>query len=358
MSSPSSSAFSGTMPVQERHAFDIERLAAYMREQVEGFSGALTVEQFRGGQSNPTYRLHDGARHYVLRRKPPGKLLASAHAVDREYQVISALAKTDVPVARAYCYCDDAEVIGSAFYLMDYVSGRIFWDAGLPESTNEERRAIYAEMNRVISALHKVNYASLGLAEYGKPGNYFARQIDRWTKQYRASETTKIEAMDRLIEWLPAHIPPGDESAIVHGDFRLDNLIFHPTEPRVLAVLDWELSTLGHPLADFAYHCMAWHMPGGLFRGLAGVDIAALGIPSESEYIAAYCERTGRAPIDTDHWHFYMGYNLFRIAGIAQGIVGRVKEGTAASKQALAMGQVVAPAAEMAWKQIERIGKA
>jgi aminoglycoside phosphotransferase (APT) family kinase protein len=259
---------------------------------VEGFSGELQVEKFKGGQSNPTFMLSAGGRKYVMRRKPPGKLLPSAHAVDREYKVITALAATDVPVAKTWALCTDDSVIGTMFYIMDCVDGRIMWDPALPGMTPAQRGAIFDEMNRVIAALHKVDYAAVGLADYGKPGSYFARQIDRWSKQYRASETEKIEAMDKLIEWLPQNIPAGDETSIVHGDFRLDNTVFHPTEPRMLAVLDWELSTLGHPLADFAYHCMTWRLSPGQFRGLAGNDLAALGIPSEAEYVAAYC----RAP--------------------------------------------------------------
>jgi len=344
-----------TIPVQERHRFDEAALARYLRAHVEGFSGELSVEQFKGGQSNPTYKLTAGGRSYVLRRKPPGKLLASAHAVDREYRVITALAQTDVPVAKTYCLCEDESVIGTAFYVMEHIEGRIHWDPTLPGYTPEVRRAMFTEMNRVIAALHRVDYAAVGLADYGKPGNYFARQIGRWTKQYRASETERIDAMDRLIAWLPEHIPPGDETTIVHGDYRLDNMIFHPTEPRVLAVLDWELSTLGHPLADFAYHCMTWHIPGGVFRGLGGNDLKALGIPEEPEYVRMYCERVGRDRIDPDHWDFYMAYNLFRLAGILQGIMGRVKDGTAASAQAAQMGQAVRPLADLAWQQVEKI---
>ena len=349
-----SDAFVGTMPVQEKHQFDVAALQAYMREHVEGFSGELEVRQFKGGQSNPTYKLLTRGHEYVLRRKPPGKLLASAHAVDREYRVITALADTDVPVAKTYCLCEDESVIGTAFYIMDCVPGRVLWDPELPELNSDERRAVYEDMNRVIAALHNVDYKAIGLEDYGKPGNYFARQISRWSKQYRASETEKIPAMERLMEWLPENIPAGDETAIVHGDYRLDNLMLHPTEPRIVAVLDWELSTLGHPLADFAYHCMTWHIPKGGFRGIGGVDLKALNIPTEAEHIAAYCRRTGR-DIDPGHWDFYMAYNMFRLAGILQGIAGRVKAGTAASKQASEMGQAVVPLAEMAWQQVEKI---
>lgn len=344
-----------TIPVQERHRFDTAALQRYMQQHVDGFSGELSVEQFKGGQSNPTYKLSADGKSYVLRRKPPGKLLASAHAVDREYTVITALAQTDVPVAKTYCLCEDETVIGTAFYIMEHVEGRILWDPALPGYLPEVRRAMFEEMNRVIAALHKVDYAAIGLADYGKPGNYFARQIGRWTKQYRASETERIDAMDRLIAWLPEHIPPGDETTIVHGDYRLDNMIFHPTEPRVLAVLDWELSTLGHPLADFAYHCMTWHIPAGVFRGLGGAKLKDLGIPDESEYVRMYCERTGRDTIDPNHWDFYMAYNLFRLAAILQGIAGRVKDGTAASAQAQEMGRAARPLSDLAWMQVEKI---
>ena len=253
--------FTGTRAVAPQHAFDAGRLAAWMREHVDAGTGTLEVAQFKGGQSNPTYLVTSGARHYALRRKPPGKLLPSAHAVDREYRVMTALAKTDVPVPKTYALCEDAEVIGTAFFVMDYVAGRVLWDPTLAELTREQRKAHYEELNRVIAALHRVDPAAVGLADYGKPGNYLARQIDRWSRQYRASETERIEAMDSLIEWLPANVPPGEETSIVHGDYRIDNVVYHPTEPRILAVLDWELSTLGHPLADFAYHCMTWRMP-------------------------------------------------------------------------------------------------
>jgi len=347
--------FTGTMPVQEKHRFDAARLEAYLREHVAGFAGPLMVEQFKGGQSNPTYRLSAGGRHYVLRRKPPGKLLASAHAVDREYRVITALAGSAVPVAKTYCLCQDESVIGTAFYVMEWVDGRVLWDPTLPGLASAQRTAIYDEMNRVIAALHRVDYKAAGLEDYGKPGNYFERQISRWTKQYRASETEKIDAMDQLITWLPANIPPGDETTIVHGDFRLDNVIFHATEPRIVAVLDWELSTLGHPLADFSYHCMNWHLPAGAMRGLGGADVAALGIPAEADYVKTYCARTGRGPIDPDHWDFYMAYNLFRMAGILQGIMGRVVDGTAASAHALEMGKGARTLAELGWKQVEKI---
>ena len=350
--------FSGTMPVAERQRFDVARLQAYLRQHVEGFDdgGApIVVEQFKGGQSNPTFRITAGPKKYVLRRKPAGKLLPSAHAVDREYRVITALHGTGVPVARTYCLCEDETVIGTAFYVMDCVDGRVLWDPALPGLSNAERGAIFREMNRVIAALHQVDYVKAGLGDYGKPGSYIERQVSRWTKQYRASETETLDAMDRLITWLPANIPPGEETSIVHGDYRLDNLMFHPTEPRIVAVLDWELSTLGHPLADFAYHCMNWQIPAGMFRGLGGVDLESLGIPSAEDYVAMYCKATGRGAIDPDHWDFYVAYNLFRGAAILQGIMGRVKDGTAASKQAVEAGRAAKPMAELAWQQVEKI---
>ena len=344
---------SGTMAVRAQHRFDEHRLEAYLRERVPGFRGPMTVAQFRGGQSNPTYLITADRTRYVLRRKPPGKLLPSAHAVDREYRVMTALGGTGVPVPGTHLLCSDETVIGTEFFVMDYVEGRIFWEQSLPGSTPQERSAIYDEMNRVIAALHSVDHRAIGLADYGRPGNYFARQIKRWSEQYRASETERIEAMDNLIAWLPENIPDGDETSIVHGDYRLDNMIFHPTEPRVLAVLDWELSTLGHPLADFSYHCMSWHIAPGAFRGIAGLDHAALGIPSEDDYIASYCRRTGRARIA--HLDFYLAFGLFRIAAILQGIAKRALEGTAASAQAVETGKRARPLAETGWSHAGRV---
>jgi len=346
--------FTGTRPVAPQHAFDTERLAAWMRERVDPGTGTLQVAQFKGGQSNPTYLITAGERRYALRRKPPGKLLPSAHAVDREYRVMTALANTDVPVPKTYALCDDPEVIGTAFFVMDYVEGRVIWDPTLAELSRGERTAHYDELNRVIAALHRVDPAEVGLGDYGKPGNYLARQIDRWSRQYRASETERIEAMDRLIEWLPANVPPGDETSIVHGDYRIDNVVFDPAEPRILAVLDWELSTLGHPLADFAYHCMTWRMPEGAHaRGLAGADFAALGIPTEREYVAMYCRRTGRDRID--HFEYYLAYNMFRLAAILQGVMARALQGNAASAEALEAGRRTRAIAEEGWRQVERM---
>jgi aminoglycoside phosphotransferase (APT) family kinase protein len=344
--------FSGTMPMREQHAFDVARLQRYMETHVEGFRGPLQVEQFRGGQSCPTYRLTAGSGRYVLRRKPPGKLLPSAHAVDREYRVVSALQGSGVPVAKTYALCEDESIVGNTFYIMEWVDGRIFWNPLLPELERADRRPVFTAMNQVMAALHKVDYRAVGLEEFGRPGNYFTRQISRWTKQYRASETERIEEMERLIAYLPGSIPASDETCVVHGDYRLDNMIFHASEPRVAAVLDWELSTLGHPLGDFTYNLMGWRIGGDLFRGVAGADLAGLGIPDEAEYVAEYCRLTGRDGIDNLDW--YLAYNMFRLAAILQGIMGRALDGTASSEHALEQGRKAKPIAEMAWKQIEK----
>ncbi|MFO0761772.1 MAG: phosphotransferase [Byssovorax sp.] len=344
--------FQGAAAVSAALRFDQAALERYLTTHVEGFSGPLTVRQFRGGQSNPTYLLEAGSGKYVLRRKPPGKLLPSAHAVDREYRVMKSLAGTAVPVPRVWCLCEDDTVIGTAFFVMDYVPGRILWDASLPGMAPAERGAIFDAMNEVLAALHTTDPRAVGLGDYGKPGNYFARQIDRWTKQYRASETERIEAMENLIAWLPQHIPAGDEVSIVHGDYRLDNLIFHPTEPRIVAVLDWELSTLGHPLADFSYHLMTWKVSPGEFRGIAGCDLAALGIPGEDAYVEAYCRRTGRAGIPAADLRFYFAYNMFRLAGILQGVMARALQGNASSGKALEAGRRAKPIAEAGWRQV------
>ena len=350
-----SEANANTRPVAPQHAFDTMRLAEWLEANVAALHGPLEVAQFKGGQSNPTYLLSAEHQRYVLRRKPPGKLLPSAHAVDREYRVIAALARTGVPVARALALCEDDAVIGTAFYVMEYVTGRVFWDPALPGLDPPGRARIHDEMNRVIAALHSVDPAAVGLGDFGKTGEYIARQVARWSKQYLASETEKIEAMDNLIAWLPANIPPGDETRIVHGDYRIDNVIFDPVEPRIRAVIDWELSTLGHPLADFAYHCMAWRIPPGLFRGLAGLDFAVLGIPGERDYVAAYCRRTAREGIAARDWEYYMAYNLFRIAAIAQGVMARALQGNASSAEALNTGRAARPLAELAWGQVERL---
>jgi len=349
-----SDQFVGTMPVTERLRFDTAALAEYLRGAIDGFAGGLEAEQFRGGQSNPTYLLTAGGRRYVMRSKPApaAKLLPSAHAIEREYRVISALRTAGIPVPATYCLCEDESVIGRAFYVMEFVEGRVLWDQSLPGVDPGTRRATYDEMNRVIAALHGVDYRAVGLEGFGRPGNYLARQIGRWSKQYQASETEKIESMDRLMQWLPENIPEGDETTVVHGDYRMDNLIFHASEPRIVAILDWELSTLGHPLADFAYHCMSWHIPPAQFRGIGGLDLAALGIPSEEEYVAMYCRRTGRRGIP--HWDFYLAYNMFRLAAILQGIMKRALDGTAASQQALDAGKRARPLAEMGWRLVEQ----
>lgn len=349
--------FTGTMPLPEGAAQVAlaESLTRYLRAHVEGFEGAAEVAQFKGGQSNPTFLVSAGARRFVVRRKPPGKLLPSAHAVDREYRVITALGTTDVPVPRTYALCEDETVIGSAFYVMEYVEGRIFWEPSLPGMAPAERARIYDAMNGTLARLHRVDPAAVGLADYGKPGNYFARQIARWSKQYRASEAPPIEAMERLIAWLPEHIPPGEETTIVHGDYRIDNMVFHPTEPRVLAILDWELSTLGHPLGDFAYHCMQWRFGPATGRGISDVNLADSGIPTEEAYVAAYFRRTGRARIEPRHWEFCLAYNMFRLAAILQGIAGRIAAGTASSAHAVETASRARPIAEEAWRLVEQI---
>jgi aminoglycoside phosphotransferase (APT) family kinase protein len=356
-------AYTGTRPVAASHAFDTAALEAHLSAHLPDFAGPLSVEQFKGGQSNPTYKLVTPGAQYVMRSKPgpAAKLLPSAHAIDREFRVMHALGATDVPVPKMLLLCEDEAVIGRAFYVMEFVQGRVLWNQSLPEQDAAGRGAIYDEMNRVIAALHNVDFAAIGLADYGKPGNYFERQIGRWTKQYQASVTEDIPAMNALIAWLPAHIPASarDEKqvSIVHGDFRLDNLVFHATEPRIVAVLDWELSTLGHPLADFSYHCMSWHITPEQFRGIGGLDLAALGIPDEAEYVRRYCERTGRpgtAAVMAD-WNFYMAYNLFRMAGILQGIAKRVVDGTAASAEAKKAAAGTRPCAEMGWKIAQQL---
>jgi len=350
--------FVGTRPVTGTHAFDVQALEAWLNTNMPGFQGPLSVEMFKGGQSNPTYKLITPACSYVMRAKPGpvAKLLPSAHAIEREFAVMKGLAGTAVPVAKMHVLCEDETIIGRAFYVMEFVAGRVLWDQSLPGMTPAQRGEIYDEMNRVIAALHSVKFAEHGLANYGKPGSYIERQIGRWSKQYVASVTQDIPEMEKLMAWLPANIPSSakDETlvSIVHGDYRLDNLMFHATEPQVLAVLDWELSTLGHPLADFSYHCMAWHIKPGSFRGIGGLDHKALGIPEEADYIQRYCERTGFTTpekLATD-WNFYMAYNLFRIAAILQGIAKRVEDGTASSEQAKASGAGAKPMAEMAWQ--------
>lgn len=334
-----------------RHAIDEAALQRWLQRELGGFDAPIALAKFKGGQSNPTYALDSGDARYVLRAKPGpvAELLPSAHAVEREYRVLAALAGTAVPVPKVLALCEDESVIGRMFYVMERVEGRIFWDPTLPELAPDGRAAIFDAMCSTLATLHAVDPDAVGLADYGARGNYFERQIGRWTKQYRAAETERIDAMESLIGWLPGQIPASDETRIVHGDFRMDNLVFHPTEPRVIAVLDWELSTLGDPLADFAYHCLAWFTPPGALRGMAGLDLAALGIPALQDYIAAYCARSGRST-GIPNMGFYLAYNLFRLAGIAQGIARRAQLGTASNAQAVETGKLARPIAELGWK--------
>ena len=334
---------------------NVATLSEYLEGHLPGYGGPLALTRFADGQSNPTFKLISRNGSYAMRTKPgpAAKLLPSAHAIEREYRVMSALAGTEVPVPKVYCLCEDETVIGRAFYVMELIDGRVLWDQSLPGIAHTERQAIYAEMNRVIAALHSVDFSAVGLAEFGRPGNYLARQVSRWTKQYRASETEHIDVMDKLIEWLPAHLPPEGAPSIVHGDYRLDNLIFAHDAPRILAVLDWELATLGDPLADFSYHCLSWHLPPGPSRGIAGLDLRTLGIPSEEEYVSTYCSRTARAR--PAHWDFYIAYNLFRAAAITQGIVKRAAKGTAANVRAIANKDLVVPLASAGWEIARRL---
>ena len=350
--------FSGTKEVTAAHRFDEKKLEAYLAERIEGFQRPLEVRQFRGGQSNPTYQLVTPNRKYVLRRKPPGRLLPSAHAVDREFRAISALHPTGFPVAKPYLLCEDESVVGTMFYVMECVEGRVIWEGTLPGLEKSQRHAIYDAMNETIARLHNLDYEKIGLGDFGKPGAYVARQISRWTKQYKASETETIVEMDKLIEWLPAHLPQEGRPSVVHGDYRLDNMILHPTEPKVLAVIDWELCTIGDPLADFTYHLMQWlMMPGGNTAGtqsIANADLGALGIPTMDEYVDMYLKRTGRT--DRPDMNYYAAYNFFRLGGILQGIVGRVRDGTAASANAAQNASAVRPLAQRAWYFAKRAG--
>jgi aminoglycoside phosphotransferase (APT) family kinase protein len=352
------STFSGTKEVSERLRFDVGRLETYLRDHVKGFAGPITLRQFKGGQSNPTYLVETPGRRYVLRRKPPGKLLPSAHAVDREYRVIAALHAQGFPVAEPILYCADETVTGTAFFLMSHVEGRVFWEAQMPSSNPTERAQVYDAMNATLARLHNFDPAAIGLSDYGRGENYVARQIERWSKQYRASETEKIDDMERLMAWLPAHLPPPQPPRLVHGDYRLDNIILAPDAPRISAVLDWELSTLGDPLADFSYHLMQWHTPPSEAGtgSLIGFDLAALGIPSLEDYVEAYVKRTGLDP--RPHLPMYSAYNFFRIAAILQGIVGRVRDGTASSAVAAAKASLVQPLAAKAWEFARQAGAA
>lgn len=347
------SANTGSTPVREGYGFDEAALTHWMEAHVDGFSGPLTVEQFKGGQSNPTYKLITPGRQYVLRRKPPGQLLKGAHAIEREAKVMAALGPTGFPVPRVFGICTDGAVIGTWFFVMELVEGRIFWDATFPNVPRDERPAYFDAMNAIIAQLHNLDYKDVGLGDYGRPGNYFERQIGRWSKQYRADEEAgRDPGMDRLIKWLPANIPAGDETRVVHGDFRCDNMIFHPTEPRIVAVLDWELSTLGHPLADFAYHAMMYRMPPHIVAGLEGANLGALNIPSEEEYIAAYCKRSGRSRIP--NWDFYVAFQFFRLAAIFHGIKGRVIRGTASNAQAKDRAAALPQLIQLATDAMER----
>ncbi|HJQ55599.1 MAG TPA: phosphotransferase family protein [Vineibacter sp.] len=346
--------FVGTMAVQERHRFDTAPLERFMAECVAGFRPPVKVEQFRGGQSNPTYRLSDAdGRQYVLRRKPPGKLLPSAHAVDREFRVIAALNRTDVPTPRAYALCEDDTVIGTAFYIMEFCDGRVLWDPLLPDLPRQARAPIYEAKIDTLARLHKADWRALGLADFGRPGNYVLRQISRWGKQYKASESEPIVEMDKLLEWLPANAPTNDETTIVHGDYRLDNMIYYKSEPRVLAVIDWEISTLGDPLAELSYLCMMYRTPEAR-GGIGDFDLPGLGIPGEQQILRWYAERTGRGV--SAHWDYYMAYNIFRVACIRQGVYARSLDGTASNRLASESGKLVRPSAELAWSIAQRLG--
>lgn len=335
------------IPVRDAHRFDESALGEYLQDKLEGYTGPLNVQQFEGGQSNPTFLISCGGNKYVLRKKPPGKLLPSAHQVEREYRVMKALAKTDVPVPEMLLLCEDDAVIGTPFFVMEYVHGRVLGDFTLPNKSPVERRAIYLDVARVLAALHSVNYADLGLDDFGKPGNYFSRQIGRWSKQYVAAKTDEIESMERLMKYLPENVPDDDTSCIVHGDYRMGNMLFHPTEPRVVAMLDWELSTLGHPLGDLGYSCMPYHsgVAGPIsLEGLAGPQS---GIPSEEEFIAEYCRLTGRESIP--NWNFYLAFSFFRLSSIVQGVYKRGIMGNASSTEALEKGRMARQIADLAW---------
>jgi len=350
--------FTGTKEVAPALKFDAARLEAYLAANAKGFAGPLTVRQFKGGQSNPTYFLQTPSRRYVLRRKPPGKLLPSAHAVDREFRAISALHPQGFPVAAPVLYCSDESVVGTPFYVMSFVEGRVFWEPHMPVSNPKERAAVYDAMNATLARLHGFDPAAIGLADYGRGENYVARQVDRWSKQYRASETEKVDDMERLMEWLPKNLPPAGPVRVVHGDYRLDNMILAADAPRVLAVLDWELSTLGDPLADFSYHLMQWEMPATDSTAgtgtLVGRDLSALGIPSRADYVDAYMARTGLDP--RPHLPVYLAYNFFRLTAILQGIVGRVRDGTATNEHAPSRAMLVRPLAAKAWAFAQEAG--
>ena len=336
-----------TTDVRRGHEIDRDALERYLTDHLHNFRGALEIRQFEGGQSNPTYFLHAASGDYVLRKKPPGPLLPSAHAVDREYRVMTALGKTDVPVPRTWLMCDDAAIIGTPFFVMECVAGRVFRQPHLPGVLPSDRARMYEHMAEVLALLHRVDVAKIGLSDYGKPGNYYARQIGRWSQQYVAAKTGEIEAMNQLMQWLPEHIPPGDEVSIVHGDYRIENMIFHPVEPRIVAVVDWELSTLGHPLADLAYNCLTYHLPPEALGLVEQGDDDRTGMPGESEYVAMYCRHTGRDSIP--QWNFYLAFSMFRLASILQGVYARGLQGNAASEFALQRGAAAKLIADCAW---------
>jgi aminoglycoside phosphotransferase (APT) family kinase protein len=351
---PFDERFTGTQEVREHHRFDASSLESYLKDHLDDFRGPLEVREFKGGQSNPTYQLGTPDGALVLRRKPPGTLLPSAHAVDREYRAIAALNQIDFPVPRAHLLCEDPEVIGTPFYVMECVEGRVIWDPSLTGFEPEERRGIYDSMNEILARLHTADWQALGLSDFGRPGNYFGRQISRWTKQYMASETETIDEMNRLMKWLPDNIPTDESACLVHGDYQLPNMIVHPSEPRVIAILDWELSTIGHPLGDVTYQLSSRRSPGSAFNRLSDAQLHEMGIPTEEEWVDAYCRRTGRDGIP--QLDFYMAYNLYRSACILQGIIGRVRDGTAASEHASTLAANIRPLAERAFSYARNLG--
>ena len=358
MSDSTSSAdqYSGTKPIEEKHQFDVGQLEDYLKANLSGFSGPLKVEQFRGGQSCPTYLLSASSGRYVLRRKPPGKLLPSAHAVDREYRVMSALAKEGFPVPTPYLLCEDDDVVGTMFYVMDFIEGKVYWDPAMPDLDEDKRLAAYADMAHTMAKLHTYDVAAIGLEDFGRPGNFFARQISRWSKQYLASETDQVKEMHDLVAWLPESNPADDTACLVHGDYSMHNVLYHPNEPKVVAILDWEISTLGHPLGDVSYNTLIWYGPrfeGGMAT-LAGTDCASLGVPNLDQYMQIYFDAVGRDPVTDMAW--YRAYTMFRLACIYQGIVGRVRDGTAANPHAMELAARVKPLAELAWTEAKTLG--